>query len=116
MLIYGQEIDRSGGWEAGIQFAEQLRVPVFLAPLAERTSFPQNHPQFQGMLPMAKGPLGRQIRGFDLAIVVGAQIFRYYPYLAGEYIPDGTELLQITSDPNDAGAAAVGDSVLVTPS
>src|SRR6266852_5937342 len=111
-LVYGQEIDRSGGWEAGIQFAEQLRAPVFLAPLAERTSFPQNHPQFQGMLPMAKGPLGQRLRDFDLAIVVGAQIFRYYPYLAGEYIPHGTELLQITSDPNDAGAAAVGDSLL----
>ena len=112
VLIYGQEIDRSGGWEAGIQFAEQLRAPVFLAPLAERTSFPQNHPQFQGMLPMAKGPLGHRLRGFDLAIVVGAPIFRYYPYLAGEYLPHGTELLQITSDPNDAGAAAVGDSLL----
>ncbi len=111
-LVYGQEIDRSGGWEAGIQLAEQLRAPVFLAPLAERTSFPQNHPQFQGMLPMAKGPLGHRLRGFDLAIVVGAPIFRYYPYLAGEYLPHGTELLQITSDPNDAGAAAVGDSLL----
>ncbi|MCU1337109.1 MAG: mdlC [Bryobacterales bacterium] len=43
---------------------------------------------------------------------IGAQIFRYYPYLAGEYIPHGTELLQITSDPNDAGAAAVGHSLL----
>src|SRR6266851_5753228 len=40
VLIYGQEIDRSGGWEAGIQFAEQLCAPVFLAPMAERTSFP----------------------------------------------------------------------------
>jgi benzoylformate decarboxylase len=111
-LIYGQEIDRSGGWEAGIQFAEQLRAPVFLAPLAERTSFPQNHPQFQGMLPDAKGPLGQRLSGFDLVIVIGAQIFRYYPYIAGEYIPRGTELLQITSDPSDAGAAAVGDSLL----
>jgi benzoylformate decarboxylase len=74
-LIYGQEIDRSGGWDAGIQFAEELRAPVFLAPLAERTSFPQNHPQFQGMLPMAKGPLSQRLRGFDLVIVVGAPVF-----------------------------------------
>jgi thiamine pyrophosphate-dependent acetolactate synthase large subunit-like protein len=34
-LVYGQEIDRSGGWDAGIKFAEQLRAPVFFAPLAE---------------------------------------------------------------------------------
>jgi benzoylformate decarboxylase len=111
-LIYGQEIDRSGGWDAGIQFAEELRAPVFLAPLAERTSFPQNHPQFQGMLPMAKGPLSQRLRGFDLVIVVGAQVFRYYPYVAGDFIPHGAKLLHITSDPSDAGSAAVGDSLL----
>src|SRR5258708_4147789 len=52
-LIYGQEIDRSGGWDAGVKFAERLRAPVFLAPIAERISFPQDHPQYQGMLPMA---------------------------------------------------------------
>jgi benzoylformate decarboxylase len=54
-LIYGPEVDRSGSWEPESNFAEQLRAPVFLAPLAERTSFAQNRPQFQGMLAMAKG-------------------------------------------------------------
>jgi benzoylformate decarboxylase len=111
-LVYGQEIERSGGWDGGIKFAEQLRAPVFLAPLAERASFPQTHPQFQGMLPIAIGPLSKRLKGHDLVIVVGAPIFRYYPYIAGDYLPEGAELLQITSDPADAGAAAVGDSLL----
>ena len=31
---------------------------------------------------------------------------------AGEYLPEGTELLQITADPGLAGAAPVGDSLL----
>jgi benzoylformate decarboxylase len=44
--------------------------------------------------------------------VIGAQVFRYYPYVAGEYLPEGTELVQITADPALAGAAPVGDSVL----
>jgi benzoylformate decarboxylase len=111
-LVYGQEIERSGGWEEGIKFAEQLRTPVFLAPFAERASFPQTHPQFQGMLPIAVGPLSERLKGHDLVIVIGAPIFRYYPYIAGDYLPEGAELLQITSDPADAGAAAVGDSLL----
>jgi benzoylformate decarboxylase len=111
-LVYGQEIERSGGWEEGIKLAEQLRTPVFLAPFAERASFPQTHPQFQGMLPIAVGPLSKRLKGHDLVIVIGAPIFRYYPYIAGDYLPEGAELLQITSDPADAGAAAVGDSLL----
>ncbi len=111
-LVYGQEIERSGGWDEGIKFAEQLRAPVFLAPLAELASFPQTHPQFQGMLPMAIGPLSKRLKGHDLVIVIGAPIFRYYPYIGGDYLPEGAELLQITSDQADAGAAAVGDSLL----
>jgi benzoylformate decarboxylase len=112
VLVYGQEIERSGGWEAGIEFAERLKTPVYLAPLAERASFPQNHPQFRGMLPIAIGPLSKKLQGHDLIVVIGAPIFRYYPYIAGDYIPEGSELLQITNDPADAGAAIVGDSLL----
>jgi len=112
VLVYGQEIERAGGWEAGIKFAERMKTPVYLAPLAERASFPQNHPQFRGALPIAIGPLSKKLRGHDLIIVIGAPIFRYYPYVAGEYLPDGAELLQVTNDPADAAAAIVGDSLL----
>ena len=111
-LVYGQEIDRSGGWDAGVKFAEQLRAPVFLAPLPDRVSFSQTHPQFRGVLPMAIGPLSKTLHGHDLIIVIGAPVFRYYPYLAGDYLPAGAELVQIVSDPAEAGAAAVGDSLL----
>jgi benzoylformate decarboxylase len=111
-LVYGQEIDRSGGWDAGVEFAERLRAPVFYAPMLDRAPFPQTHPQFRGMLPMAIGPLSERLRGHDLIVVVGAQVFRYYPYVAGDYLPPGAELLQIVSDPADAAAAAVGDSLL----
>jgi benzoylformate decarboxylase len=112
VLVYGQEIERAGGWEAGIKFAERMRTPVYLAPMAERASFPQNHPQFRGGLPIAIGPLSKQLRGHDLIIVIGAPIFRYYPYVAGDYLPNGAELLQVTNDPGDAAAAIVGDSLL----
>ena len=112
VLVYGQEIERAGGWEAGIKFAEKLKTPVYWAPLAERASFPQNHPQFRGALPIAIGPLSKKLRGHDLIIVIGAPVFRYYPYVAGEYLPEGAELLQITNDPFDAAAAIIGDSLL----
>jgi benzoylformate decarboxylase len=112
VLVYGQEIDRSGGWDAGVTFAEQLQAPVFLPPLPDRVSFPQTHPQFRGVLPMAIGPLSKTLRGHDLIVVIGAPVFRYYPHVAGDYLPAGAELLQIVSDPAEAGAAAVGDSLL----
>jgi benzoylformate decarboxylase len=112
VLIYGPEIERSGGWKAGIKLAERLKAPVYLSPLSDRASFPQTHPLFAGMAPIAIGPLSKKLLGHDLIVVIGAQIFRYYPYIAGEYLPRGADLLQITSDPYDAAAAIVGDSLL----
>ena len=112
VLVYGPEIERAGGWDAGIKFAERLKAPVYISPLSDRASFPQTHPQFRGMVPIAIGPLSKKLRGHDLIIVIGAQVFRYYPYVAGEYLPEGAELLQVTNDPYDAAAAIVGDSLL----
>ena len=79
---------------------------------------PTGHPSpritgyIQGQLPMTIAGVTEVLRGHDLVVVIGAQVFRYYPYVAGEYLPEGTELLQITADPGLAGAAPVGDSVL----
>src|SRR3984885_10713532 len=87
VLLYGPEIERAGGWDDGIKFAERLRAPVYISPLSDKASFPQTHPQFRGMAPFAIGALSKKLRGHDLVIVVGAQVFRYYPYVAGDYLP-----------------------------
>jgi len=64
------------------------------------------------MLPLTIAGVAEVLRGHDLVVVIGAQVFRYYPYVAGEYLPEGSELLQITADPALAGAAPVGDSLI----
>lgn len=112
LLVFGPEVDRSGAWDAGVAFAEKVGAPVYSGPLPDRASFPEDHPLFQGQLPMTIAGVTEVVRGHDLVVVIGAQVFRYYPYVAGEYLPEGTELLQITADPGLAGAAPVGDSVL----
>ena len=111
-LILGQEVDKSLAWDEAIKLAELLNASVYQAPLAERAVFPERHSLFKGMLPIARGPLSQTLKGYDLALVVGAEVFRYYPYVAGPVIPEGLELLHITNDPHDAGSALVGDSLL----
>jgi benzoylformate decarboxylase len=112
MVVFGPEVDRSGAWDAGVAFAEKVGAPAYGSPLPDRASFPEDHRLYQGQIPMTIAGVTEVMRGHDLVVVVGAQVFRYYPYVAGEYLPEGTELLQITADPGLAGAAPVGDSVL----
>jgi len=115
MVVFGPEVDRAGGWDAGVAFAEKFGAPVYSGPLGDRTSFPERHPLYRGPLAMTIAGITEAIRGHDLVIVIGAQVFRYYPYVAGEYLPEGSDLLQITADPEVSGAAPVGDSLLGDP-
>ena len=50
-----------------------------------------------------------------MIVVVGAPVFRYYPYVPGEYLPAGAELFHITDDPSEAARAPVGTAVLADP-
>ncbi len=111
-LVFGPEVDRSGAWDAGVAFAEKVGAHVYASALPDRASFPEDHRLYQGMLPMTVDGVSKMLQGHDLVVVIGAQVFRYYPYVAGEYLPEGTELLQITADPRLAATAPVGDSVL----
>jgi benzoylformate decarboxylase len=112
LLVFGPEVDRAGGWDAGVAFAQKVGAPVYSGPLPDRASFPENHPLYQGMLPLTVAGVTEKLQGYDLVVVIGAQVFRYYPYVAGDWLPAGTELLQITADPALAGAAPVGDSLI----
>lgn len=112
VLILGADLARSQAWDEGIELAEKLQAPVWMPPFCERTAFPETHRLYQGALPAAIGPLSDKIAGHDLVLVVGAPVFRYYPYVAGSYLPSGTRLLHVTDDPSQAAKAAVGENIV----
>ncbi|HEV2814969.1 MAG TPA: benzoylformate decarboxylase [Solirubrobacteraceae bacterium] len=114
LLVAGPDIDASGGWDAAVELAEKLRLPVAAtpAPGGGRIGFPEGHPLFQGILPPAIGPLGEILRGRDLVLVVGSSVFPYYPNITGPLLPEGTRLVAITSDPDEAARAPMGDAIV----
>lgn len=112
VLIYGSATARGQGWKQAVELAEKLNAPVWAAPASERPPFPENHPLYAGGLPFAIGPLSKKLEGHDVAVVIGAPVFRYYPYVAGSYIPAGLKLLHISDDPTEISRAPVGDSLL----
>lgn len=114
-LVIGGAVDQSGGWDAAVALAEKLRCPVWAAPLEGRPGFPETHPLYRGALPPAIGPLSEALVGHDVIVVIGAPVFRYYPYVPGEYLPAGAELFHITDDPSEASRAPVGTAILADP-
>ena len=116
-LVAGPDIDASGGWDAAVRLAELQRLPVYAtpAPGGGRIGFPENHALFQGILPPAVGPVGEALAGHDLVLAVGTSIFPYYPNVPGPLLADGTKLVAITSDPDEAARAPMGDAIVADP-
>nr|WP_283135291.1 benzoylformate decarboxylase [Rhizohabitans arisaemae] len=112
VLVLGGDVDVSGAWESAVTLAERCALPVWAAPLEGRAGFPQDHPQFRGFLQPVIPMLSAQLAGHDLILVIGAPVFRYYPYLPGDYLPAGSELIHITSDPDEAAKAPVGEAIV----
>jgi benzoylformate decarboxylase len=114
VLVAGPDVDASGGWNAAVALAEKQRLPVWAPPptASSRIGFPERHPNFMGILPPAIGPLSDTLKGHDLVLVAGTQVFAYYPYIPGRLLPEGTTLVAITGDPDEAARAPMGDALV----
>jgi benzoylformate decarboxylase len=114
VLVVGGDVDASGGWEAAVGLSERQRLPVWAtpAPGGGRIGFPENHPNFRGVLPPAIGPLAQTLEGHDLILVAGSSVFPYYPHIPGPLLPEGARLVAITSDPDEAARAPMGYAIV----
>src|SRR5256885_3365944 len=114
VLVAGPDIDAAGAWDDAVALAERQKLPVFASPApgGGRLGFPEGHPLFQGVLPPAIGPVTETLKGRDLILVVGSSVFPYYPYIPGPLLPEDASLVAITSDPDEAARAPMGDVIL----
>jgi benzoylformate decarboxylase len=111
-LVLGPEVDACRANPLAVRMAEKLRAPVWAAPSAPRCPFSTAHPYFRGLLPASIKGISAALSGHDLILVFGAPVFRYHQYEPGAYLPEGAELIAVTSDPQEAARAPVGDAIV----
>src|SRR5271155_3169130 len=112
VLVLGPEVDACRANAHAVRLAEKLHAPVWAAPSAPRCPFPTTHAYFRGLLPAAIKGISAALNGHDLILVVGAPVFRYHQYDPGAYLPEGAELIAVTSDAQEAARAPVGDAIV----
>ena len=111
-LIAGEQVDESNSMADLVKLAELLNCHVFSPPIQYRWSFPSRHELFRGVLPAAMGPIGERLSPYDVVLVLGSTVFKYYPYAPGPVIAEGTRVFQITNDPQMASRSVTGTSVV----
>lgn len=112
LLVLGAEVDTGSGYAAAVTLAERLGAPVWVAPSASRCPFPTTHPAFRGVLPASIAGIRERLEGHDLVVTLGAPVFRYHESSSGRYLPAGTRLIHVTSDPREAARAPVGEAFI----
>src|SRR3954463_14614304 len=108
-VVHG-DVEHAGARDAVVHLAERSKAAVWTAPLPGLSGFPENHPLYQGLLPPGAGWISETLKGHDLVLALGGPVFRYYPQIPGPYLPEGTSLIHLTSDPDEAARAPVGDA------
>jgi benzoylformate decarboxylase len=111
-IVTGDGAARSAAWHEVVALAERLNAPVYNEPLSAHAPFPQDHHLFQGHLASSRRALSRQLAEYDAVLVLGASVFKYYPYAAGPVVEPETSVFQVTDDPSEAARAATGNSVV----
>ena len=105
----------SGAWDAAVALAERQRLPVWATPPpgGGRLGFPEGHPNFRGSLPPGHRPAGRDARAARPRARRRAP--RSSPTTRTSPAPllaEGTELVAITSDPDEAARAPMGEAIV----
>ncbi len=111
-IVAGPGVARAGAFYDAVALAEKMRAEVWAAPNSPLAGFPENHPLFRGHLVLSQKGLAGQLSPYDVVLVLGAQVFQYYPYVPGPVVEEGTRLVQFTEDPEEANRAAIGTSLI----
>ena len=112
VIVVGSDIDRSGAFEGVVALAERFQAPVWVAPRTYRCGFPETHPLFAGFLAPMKPAVSAKLKGHDLVLVLGAPAFTYHNEAPGPFIPEGSRLFQVVSDPDQAAYTPEGVSIV----
>ena len=116
VLVAGPDIDASGGWADAIALAEKQRLPVWATPGdRRRTARLPGEPSAisSACCRRRSARCPETLKEHDLVLVVGSSVFPYYPYIPGAAArPRDRSWSQITSDPDEAARAPMGDAIV----
>lgn len=111
-IVAGAGIARAGAFYDAVALAERLRAEVWADANSPLAGFPQDHPLFQGYLAFAQKQVAGQLSSYDVVLVLGAPVFLYYPYVPGPAVEEGTRVLHVTEDAEEANRAVVGSGIV----
>ncbi|WP_242703516.1 benzoylformate decarboxylase [Arthrobacter sp. D5-1] len=116
-LVLGPQVDAAAVRDESVftnivALAENLNASVYVAPSPSRCPFPTTHPNFSGVLVPGISSVREHLSGHDVVLVIGSAVFRYHRWEPGNYLTEGTEVVQLTQDTREATRAPYGRAIV----
>jgi benzoylformate decarboxylase len=113
-FVVGTAVDRDQAWHDVVALAERHHAAVWVAPMAGRAAFPEDHRLFAGFLPPMREAIVQCLAAHDLVFALGAPAFTYHVEGTGAHLSPSAQLVQLIDDPAIAawtplGTVAVGN-------
>jgi benzoylformate decarboxylase len=112
VIVAGTGVASNGARTEMLALAEQLEAAVWIAPMAARNPFPEDHRLFRGFLPASREAIVQRLAGADCILVCGAPAFTYHVEGSGPFVPEGAALIQIGDDPAQAARVPHGQAII----
>jgi benzoylformate decarboxylase len=112
VIVAGAGVGREHARPALVALAQKHQAPVWVAPMAGREVFPEDHGLFAGFLPASREAIVGMLGGHDLVLVLGAPAFTYHVEGFGPYLPQGAQMIAIVDDPAMAARIPVGHALV----
>lgn len=105
VIVAGDAVAEAGADASAalVAIAERLGAPVHGAPFHARRVFPASHPLWAGALEARADALRKSLSPYRRVLLVDHQAFLVYPYAAGSPVPDGTDLVHVSSEADQVG-------------
>ncbi len=113
-FVVGAGVALGDAWDEVIALAERHEASVFVAPMAARNAFPEDHRLFRGFLSAFREAIVADLQGHDLILVLGAPAFTYHAEGFGPHVPEGAKLFQLVDDVKTASWTPGGTAVITS--
>ncbi|NJC06659.1 benzoylformate decarboxylase [Sphingomonas kaistensis] len=111
-IVAGTGVAANGARDGLLALVERLGAAVWIAPMAARNPFPEDHPLFCGFLPASREAIVQRLADADCILVLGAPVFTYHVEGSGPFVPPGAALIQIGDDPAQAARVPQGQGIV----
>jgi benzoylformate decarboxylase len=111
-IVVGAGAARDDAWQETITLADLHQAAVWVAPMAARNAFPEDHRLFVGFLPANREKIVSLLAPYDFILVLGAPVFTHHTEGFGPFVPEGAAVVQVTDDPAAAAWAPAGTSMV----